>query len=140
MSLAAKALLALILLALAAAGGYRVGVKLKQGEWDKAEIARKDAAEESRRLNQQAATKLKEKRDAEVRTINDRLADALERLRERPERLAEPARAACEGATGAELSGPDAGFLEREAARADELRSALGECYGWIDQVTKVKP
>lgn len=75
--------------------------------------------------------------DEEIARINDRLADALERLRKRPDRLPAAATTACEGATGAQLSGPDAGFLEREAARADSLRAALGECYGWIDAVRR---
>lgn len=80
--------------------------------------------------------RLAEVKDAESIRINDRLADALERLRKRPERRAAAATPACEGATGAQLSGPDGGFLEREAARADELRSALSECYGWVDAVS----
>jgi len=47
-------------------------------------------------------------------------------------------RAACAGAggaTGAELSGADAGFLVREAARGDELRAGLDACYAVIDGV-----
>jgi hypothetical protein len=67
-------------------------------------------------------------RDMEVRAIRGRLDAALERLRQRPERLPEAARPACEGATGAELSGRDAQFLERLAARADELRAELKAC------------
>lgn len=54
MSLAAKALAVLIVLALAAGGGFRFGVKLKQGEWDKAELARREAAEETRQINRRA--------------------------------------------------------------------------------------
>lgn len=76
-----------------------------------------------------------EVRDAETIRINERLADALERLRNRPARMSEPSRATCQGATGAELSGPDGGFLEREAARADATREALRECYAWVDAV-----
>lgn len=56
-------------------------------------------------------------------------ARSLERIvRDRPARLPEPARAACAGASGAELSQPDAGFLVGEAARADELAIALRAC------------
>jgi hypothetical protein len=67
-------------------------------------------------------------RDMEVRAIRRRLDDAIERLRQRPERLPEAARPACEGSTGVELSGRDAAFLERLAARADEIRSELKAC------------
>jgi len=44
-----------------------------------------------------------------------------------------PAAPACQGATGAELSRADAGFLIREAARADAQRAALAACYGAYD-------
>ena len=136
-----------LVLCVAAALGYgwgciQLGLELKQGEWDA--DARVRAEQRAAELAQSEAD-LQAKNDLihkqaqehanEVRAINSRLADALERLRKRPERLPEPARGACQGATGAELSGPDGGFLERLAARADEQRSALAECYAWIDQV-----
>jgi hypothetical protein len=41
--------------------------------------------------------------------------------------------ATCSGSTGAELSRPDAIFLGGEAARADELRTALSACYAAYD-------
>lgn len=50
---------------------------------------------------------------------------------ERPELSASGAALACQaGATGAELSRPDAEFLVGEAARADQLRAALERCQG----------
>jgi len=68
--------------------------------------------------------------------ISSDLADALERLRQRPaRRVPDPAVTTCNGSTGAELSAEDAGFLEREAARADELRAALDACQGWAKTV-----
>lgn len=66
-----------------------------------------------------------------IRSLNRQLADALERVSDRPDRLPEPARAACEGASGRELSRSDAAFLVRLAGRADELRAALIRCQGW---------
>jgi hypothetical protein len=81
-----------------------------------------------------------------LRTQNEALAGVadglradLERMRRRPERPANAAgmpdadRAACAGASGAELSRPDAEFLVREAARADDLRAGLLACYAVID-------
>lgn len=118
-------------------GGYTKGRTDMAAAYQAEQLERVEAARESERLANRAAAALKEKRDAEVRRINARLADALERLRNRPERMPEPARPACRGATGAELSGPDGGFLEREAARADELRAALAQCQAWVKQVTK---
>lgn len=78
--------------------------------------------------------------ESQLRSISGRLADALVSLHNRPARLPEPARAACAGATGAELSGPDAAFLEREAARADTLRAALARCQGQTDPDGQVNP
>lgn len=75
---------------------------------------------------------------AELAAVNRRLSGELRRLRERPARAAElpgAARAECAGATGAELSGPDAGFLAREAARADRLRAGLKACYEYADSL-----
>lgn len=128
-------LVALALLLMAAVGGYAKGRSDERGRVQ-AELLKR--TEQARQVEQEWARKVKvlgDAKDAEIDRINGRLADALERLRKRPERLPEPARAACAGATGAQLSGPDAGFLEREAARADALRAALEQCYGWIDAV-----
>lgn len=118
-----------------AIGGY-TGWTLNQARHDAAMV---DAQQQAQQTEDQHNAELAKQNQAHadaVRDVNRKLSDALERLRKRPERRPEPARAACEGGTGAELSGPDAGFLEREAARADELRAALSACYQWIDQVT----
>ena len=115
---------------------FEFGLDFERGKQAEVIAAQQDeAAKQLKAKNDQIAKQNQEHAD-EVRTINARLADALERLRKRPERLPEPARKACEGATGAQLSGPDAGFLSREAARANELRSALEKCYAWIDTVS----
>lgn len=84
--------------------------------------------------NQDIARQKQEQANETRRLIADRDA-ALERMRKRSSRLPEPARQACEGATGAQLSEPDGSFLVRESARADELREALRQCYAWIDTV-----
>jgi hypothetical protein len=83
------------------------------------------------------ATLLRKARDAEKDRISARLADAIAGLRNRPERLPDTAAAACAGASGRELSGPDAEFLERLAAEADRLRAALAEQQAWIEKVTR---
>lgn len=131
MSIPARITAALILLLIACALSFRFGLKVKQGEWDASRIE----AEQRLQDMQAKASKDRQEQANEIHRINSRLADALERLRQRPERLPESARAACEGATGNELSGADAAFLVRESARADELRAALTACYQWIDTV-----
>lgn len=139
MSLYAKFVAALLVLAAAFGVGYRNGLKVKQGEWDAERLQLQTAAVQLKEAWNADISEQKQRQSDEVRNINARLSDALERLRKRPDRLPEPARASCEGATGAELSGPDSAFLEREAARADELRAALSACYQWIDTVKGVK-
>ena len=115
--------------------GYRYGQKIKQGEWDADRLKLQNAAIQLKEAWNADIAQQKQAQADEVAGINARLADALERVRKRPERLPEPARATCEGATGSELSRPDATFLEREAARADEQRAALSACYQWINTV-----
>lgn len=80
-----------------------------------------------------AATK---KQAARLVGVQRTLDTALDSLRDRPERPAgvpDTARADCAGGNGAELSGEDARFLSREAARADGLRAGLEACYTAVD-------
>ena len=93
-----------------------------------------EAAKQLQAKNDQIHKQAEEHAD-EVRTINARLSDALERLRKRPERMPESSRSACEGASGRELAAGDAEFLSRYAARAAEQESALKACYAWVDSV-----
>ena len=86
------------------------------------------------------ARALQEKEDAK-NDIAARLADAEQRLRERPARrivVAGPAATNapdCKGATGASLSAEDSVFLSGEAARADSTRADLAACYRQYDEV-----
>lgn len=123
---------------LAAAGaGYVKGRSDMDAVWQgRALIAEREAHEREQQL-QEATNEISRKYQNDRSRIGSQLADALEQLRNRPDRMPEPARAACKGGSGAELSGPDAGFLEREAARADELRAALDACQSWADTVTQ---
>lgn len=130
--------LAVLALCLASYGG---------GRWQQwcadeqaAEVVRLQAVEAARVKEQawQAGVKeLRDAKDAELAVVAAALDDALRELRERPARLPEAARPACKGTTGRELSGPDAEFLARLAARADTLRTSLAECQGWIEKVTR---
>lgn len=117
---------------------YRSGKAAVRAEWAAANLeAERQASKETQRRIEKAADNQRI-RDEELRAINALYSDALKRLRDRPERRApDPVKpAACAGANGAELSGPDAGFLAGEAARADDLRSALAACYRHVDAVT----
>lgn len=78
--------------------------------------------------------------DIEMGNIAAALDTATRQLRERTARrtdLPEAARAACAGATGAELSRQDGQFLAGEAARANRLRADLARCKAWIETVSQ---
>lgn len=102
-------------------------------------------AEQAARAKEQelqaSANQIAEAKDEQIRIIGDQFDTALASLHNRPERPA-PSKlpktpSACKGATGAELSRPDAELLTRIAARADRLRSALDACYKAYDSLGK---
>jgi len=123
----------------AGAGGLVLGSKYEQG---KAAIAlqkakkEKDDTEERWSLNAQA---LEEVKDDEIREIHASHLSDLAKLRNRPSaRL--PQTSSCansSGATGQQLSGPDADFLRGLAARADEQSAYLRSCQAWIRAVSR---
>lgn len=120
---------------------YTKGKAAVQAEWtaEKLEVGR-----QSLKLSEQAtrdtatlqlnADKLTGAKNARINRLNTDLADALERLRERPARDSaagvpgDPAAGAGPGCTGAGLFREDGGFLAREAARASRLLADLAQC------------
>jgi len=91
--------------------------------------------QELQEQHQAAADQIRKEKDAQIAAINSSLADALVQLRSRPSRAQDAANG--QGGTGLSLSAEDAVFLEREAARADILRSALDACYKQYDSLNK---
>lgn len=89
-------------------------------------------ARETERSLQVKADELRQKNEAQLQTIRARLGVALDQLRQRPSRSEVPSATetpcAAAPATGAQLSREDAGFLAREAARADRLVDELMQC------------
>ena len=85
--------------------------------------------------HQAAANQIEKDKNAQIKAINDQLADALMQLRSRPSRTETTATRS--GGTGSTLYAEDAGFLIREAARADEIRVGLEACYSQYDAVSK---
>lgn len=84
--------------------------------------------EAQQELNHEELAKVAAARDA-----------ALLSLRNRPASVPAAARSTAVCGTGATLYRDDSELLVREAARADELRAALGNCQAWIDTVTHPK-
>ena len=99
------------------------------------------ATENARKIEQEKQEKINaiaQHQQNELQNINTKLLDNIKRLHNRPNKRHVPKdnKATCEGATGAELSRPDASFLTREAARADTIRTALKACYKYADEVS----
>lgn len=136
----------------AAGGGYykgnSAGKAEVQAEWAKekaeqyAEYAKGQEAARAREQEMQAAAdKLRREKDAEIKNINARATALSNSLRDRKERPAEgsgmsaSAGTGSRGCTGKELYREDGEFLVRIAREADELRTALKQCYAQYEAV-----
>lgn len=79
------------------------------------------------------ADQIRTEKDAQIKAINNQLADSLVSLRSRSSSATKTINGQdCNGST---LSAPDAEFLIREAARADEIRVGLEACYKQYDSI-----
>jgi hypothetical protein len=119
-------------------GGKRIQVK-----WDEQKalaslqhIRELEQSQANQQRLQANVNQITEKYHVETNRLNLLAADLRDQLRTRPARptqssalpnTASPEPAA-EGCTGAQLYRPDAEFLVREAARADQLRESVREC------------
>ena len=82
---------------------------------------------------QSDADLIRMQKDAQIKVINTQLVDAISSLRSRSSNATKTINGQdCNGAT---LSAPDAEFLIREAARADEIRVGLQACYNQYDAI-----
>ncbi len=122
--------------------GYSHGKATVQQEWDaeRAQLAEEHAkamaaAREKEQALQANADQLRQEKDDEIRTINARAAAIADSVRKRPARPAEssavPSAASTGqgGCTARELFREDAEVAIRLARDADELRTALLQCY-----------
>lgn len=130
-----------------------IGVSFGAGKWDehrvsaatskvasaalKAATERADKAESDMTSIKKAKNEEKSKSDAAVRRLNADLAGLRDRAERRANADTEGAGTVgqCAGASGAELSRPDAEFLTREAARADDAAERLNQCNADYDTV-----
>jgi hypothetical protein len=101
-------------------GGFVNGCSYQQSKAEK-------VVREKEHEYQAAADTIRKDKDAQIKVINTQLVDAISGLRSR---TSSPTKTItgqdCNGQT---LSAPDAEFLIREAARADEIRIGLQACY-----------
>lgn len=113
--------------------------ELRQREVQRATDER-TARNNERQMTEAVGLAEQEKTD-EIARIRIAAAADVARLQNRPDRKPTPAGGvpqatpACQGATGAQLSRPDAEFSLRLAERADEQRAALAACYKAYDSV-----
>jgi hypothetical protein len=105
------------------------------------------AAEDQRIENrrQSMATEIQQRKDNEFNTINARLAAALERLQQRPDRPAPGSAptsgpAVAQGCTGAGLYRPDGQFLAGEAAAATRIGAERDYCYARYNTLVITAP
>jgi len=96
-------------------------------------------ARKEEQIKQEKVNELFKTQYDEVSNINNKLTSDIKRLHKRESRRhkSEDTKSKCTGATGKELSKPDAEFLTREAARADKIRLGLKTCYNYADEIKK---
>jgi hypothetical protein len=114
--------------------GY-IGYSIEAARFDSYKAEQIKLVRDAEENHQALADQIRKEKDAQIASINNSLADALIKLRERPSRTQDAANG--QGGTGVSLSAEDSIFLEREAARADILRTALSACYGQYDSLSK---
>jgi hypothetical protein len=128
----------IIVYAVAAVLTFSAGWSVNGWRWEKKEqaqeIARQKAIKDQESANIVATDKIRKEKDAQINAINNQLADALIQLRSRTSRNDNKANDG-QGGTGRSLFAEDAEFLIREAARADQIRTALDACYKQYDEV-----
>ena len=148
---------ALVAVCAAFSGGYwrgnEAGQAFVQQQWDQekakqmAEYAENQRiAREKEQAMQLAANNIRKEKDNEIRNLNARATALTNSLRDRPSRsTAETSSvpnttsngSTATGCTGKELYRPDGEFLAREAARGDELRILLKQCYKQYQEVSQ---
>ncbi len=129
---------AVVILAISHSFAFIKGRGWERNDWNGKVIEQTEKVRETERVWQNAYNEASKSYLARIGVINDRLHTALNGLRDRPDRPVPGATGTdCKGATGAELSRQDVGFLFGEAARADRLRTALGLCYSTYDSLRK---
>ena len=121
------------LVALLLFGAGYLGYSLEASRFERYKALQAEQTQKAQELHQAAADQIRKEKDAQIVAINNSLSNALIGLRERPNRT--QAASNGQGGTGLSLSAEDATFLDREAARADILRSALSACYQQYDSL-----
>jgi len=111
--------------------------KYKSDELEYFKINQQKLTFEKEKNYQAESDKIRKDKDEQINSLHDDLSRALVKLRTRPSRNQPIAAAVGQSGTGRSLFAEDAEFLEREAARADEIRIGLEACYKQYDELSK---
>jgi hypothetical protein len=124
---------------------YRAGKAQVRTAWDEQKLVDAEAwrkAEAASREREQSlqtqANETNKVKDAKIRKITAARDDAIERLRNRPERPADfvpEAPGTARGATGAGLFRGDSEFLVRLGSSADAIAAERDACYRQYEQI-----
>ena len=112
--------------------GY-LGYAVESSRFNSYKQAQQAAIQTLQEQHQAATDQIRKDKDAQITSINAQLVDAISELRKRPSRAQGASNG--QGGTGLSLSAEDGTFLEREAARADILRTGLSACYQQYDSL-----
>lgn len=108
-------------------GGFVTGCEHQQAKQEK-------VIRDKEHQYQADADKIRTEKDAQIRDINAKLADAISELRKRPSRAEQASNGQTTGfCDGTKLYAEDAELALREAARADKIRVGLLACYNQYD-------
>lgn len=121
--------------ALCLLGAGYAGYSIEANRFERYKTEQMALVQKAQSEHQQAADQIRIQKDAQIASINSKLADALSQLQQRPSRTQSATNG--QSGTGLSLSAEDSQFLVREAARADILRTALGACYQQYDSLNK---
>jgi hypothetical protein len=107
-------------------GGFVNGCSYQQSKAEK-------TVRDKEHQYQSDADNIRTEKDAQIKAINTQLVDVVSQLRSRSSNATKTING--QDCNGAALSAPDAEFLIREAARADEIRVGLQACYKQYDSL-----
>ena len=109
---------------------WYLGFSFERSRFDRYKANQIAQTQKIQEEHQAAADQIRKEKDVQIAAINNSLADALIKLRERPSRAQGTGNGqGAQFGTGSQLYAEDAGLALREAARADTIREALKACY-----------
>ena len=119
--------------ALVLLGSFWFGWHLRDVDFQSYKAKQAIETQRLQEAHQAQADRIESEKNAQIRSINNQLVDAISQLRSRPSRAQATGNGAC--GTGTTLYADDAELLIREAARADTIRAGLKACYDQYDSL-----